>query len=528
MDSTRFENKALLSIKYFLNQNQQDLRQHGLPDPGNIEEIEEDAQLIGGLAYQSDLNEDQVNLLYESLNGDQKTVFDYVLTSVEGSQGKFIFVEAPGGTGKTYLLNAIIDKVASIQKKVTACASSGIASILLKGGGTLHSKFKIPIEIEDDTICNIPRHSRLASQIRELDLIIWDEAPMFSKSILETLDRTLKDVRKNDSIFGGITVVLSGDWRQILPIVSGERADTVASVHKRSDLWEQVKKFELRNNMRIRGNDASAEEFKSFVLSIGDGSANQEENTLLIPERFIYPGNTISGFIDEIFPDLQSKIGDEGYMDWITERAIIASRNDQVNQINEIALNKMAGDTQVFYSFDKNVETGQNRDLLSVDTLNKLEVPGIPSHTLKLKVGAPVTLMWNLDPGSGHCNGTRYVIQAIHTHLIELKVAIGPYKGDTFMVPRIEFVNKDKRSMPVVFSRKQFPIKVCFAFTSNKSQGQSLNNVGICVMQDFFTHGQFYVAISRVTEAQNLKILLPDRHQRKTVSNIVYKEVFRY
>ena len=94
------------------------------------------------------------------------------------------------------------------------------------------------------------------------------------------------------------------------------------------------------------------------------------------------------------------------------------------------------------------------------------------------------------------------------------------------MIPRINFHPTD-RSLPIEMERKQFPVRLCFAVTSNKSQGQTLKHVGIYLQQDFFSHGQLYVALSRVQSPQNLKIYRPnatDKNDYQT-TNVVFKEV---
>ena len=98
--------------------------------------------------------------------------------------------------------------------------------------------------------------------------------------------------------------------------------------------------------------------------------------------------------------------------------------------------------------------------------------------------------------------------------------------GNTIMIPRINFHPTD-RSLPIEMERKQFPVRLCFAVTSNKSQGQTLKHVGIYLQQDFFSHGQLYVALSRVQSPQNLKIYRPnatDKNDYQT-TNVVFKEV---
>ncbi|XP_057444082.1 uncharacterized protein LOC130736257 [Lotus japonicus] len=113
-------------------------------------------------------------------------------------------------------------------------ASSGIASLLLPGGRTAHSRFCIPLQTDETTTCNIKQGSLRANLLICTKLIIWDEAPMLNKNCFEALDRTLRDImrledeRNMDKPFGSKVVVLGGDFRQILPVIpKGGRQDIV-------------------------------------------------------------------------------------------------------------------------------------------------------------------------------------------------------------------------------------------------------------------------------------------------------------
>ena len=108
-------------------------------------------------------------------------------------------------------MNTVLAHFRSQNRICLACASTSSASLLLSGGKTLHSQFKVPINIHDDSHCNIRRGSRLAELISSAALILVDEVTMLNRYIIEALDRTLRDVlRKPNALFGGIPVVLSG------------------------------------------------------------------------------------------------------------------------------------------------------------------------------------------------------------------------------------------------------------------------------------------------------------------------------
>ena len=112
------------------------------------------------------------------LNDDQRHAFEQIEDSVTNNQGRLFFLAAPGGCGKTFLSNTLTHRFRMQQKIVLCVASSGIAALLLIGGRTVHSRFKVPLKAVEDMVCNIKKQDPLAEMLREVALIIWDEAPM--------------------------------------------------------------------------------------------------------------------------------------------------------------------------------------------------------------------------------------------------------------------------------------------------------------------------------------------------------------
>lgn len=281
--------------------------------------------------------------------------------------------------------------------------------------------------------------------------------------------------------------------------------------------------------MRVSANDAEGNRFKDFLLNVGDGKLNTRDqyeltSHLSIPEKYIVRSNKVASLVDIIFPDMDTNVGSQNYTEWITERAIIAPTNFEVNLINQICLDRLPGKEITLLSMDQNENASEfTSEPIPIDLLYSLNEGGMPPHELKLKIGAPVTLLRNMTPSEGHCNGTRYIVTRINRTNLQLKVASGKRKGELYTVPRIKFLSDDEDNN-ISFSRKQFPVKLSFAFTAHKAQGQSLEKVGVCAKKDFFTHGQFYVAISRATDPNNLHILLKDANANST-SNVVYEEI---
>ncbi|XP_077252555.1 uncharacterized protein LOC143891952 [Tasmannia lanceolata] len=144
-------------------------------------------------------------------------LFASILTSCE--------VTDPLGLWETHWRDLSDDLLRSDGMLVLSVESSGIASLLLPGGRTARSRFKIPLKLDDTSTCFIKPNTKLSELMEEVDLIIWDEAPMAHRHGLEAVDRTFKDLLRNSSpgaaqkVFGGKTFVLGGDFRQVLPVV---------------------------------------------------------------------------------------------------------------------------------------------------------------------------------------------------------------------------------------------------------------------------------------------------------------------
>ncbi|CAH9121554.1 unnamed protein product [Cuscuta epithymum] len=128
----------------------------------------------------------------------------------------------------------------------------------------------------------------------------------------------------------------------------------------------------------------------------------------------------------------------------------------------------------------------------------------------------------------GLCNGTRLIITRLGDHILEARVLTGRSMGQQVLIPRLSLTPSDIR-LPFKFQRRQFPIMVAYAMTINKSQRQSLSQVGLPLKKPVFSHGQLHVEVSRVTNPKGLKILILDDNGEcsNETTNVVYKEVLQ-
>ena len=150
-----------------------------------------------------------------------------------------------------------------------------------------------------------------------------------------------------------------------------------------------------------------------------------------------------------------------------------------------------------------------NDNLYPTEFSNSLNVQGFPLHKSELKINASVILLRNLDINSGLCNGTTLQILSINYKGLRVKITNGSYIGNIGLIPRID-LNPSESSLPSRMKKRQFPFRLCFAMTINKTQGQSINNLGVYLPQPVFSHGQMYFALSRAGLPHKTKEMLMD------------------
>ena len=556
----------------------------------------------------------------DKLTDEQRMVYDTLMENLDS--GGFFFIDAPGGTGKTFLSKLLLADVRRQGHTALAVASSGIAATLLPGGRTAHSTFKLPLDLTSDDMptCNVTRNSAVATIIKKTRLVLWDECTMSHKRAFEAVNRMMQDVipspkqmwkiegnkltdkenqwnntdewrlieedtlfyiknvtknkvltlinggkvslqsftgrmkerqlwskgkddhhgffhlqnadsttfltsispqelevqeRSNEKLFGGALFVLTGDFRQILPVVpGGTKGNELDASVKASPLWEKIKTLNLTTNMRVLLT-GEGEDFANTLLEIGNGELGRYTNGIVG-----FPPNVAvkdkKELIEATFPDFLDNFEDENY---IAERAILAPKLNDVEEINaEIIKTLPKGGEKMYLSYNKVVHQ-VDAQKYPVEFLETLNPSGVPPHRLPLKPHMPIMLMRNLDPPR-LCNGTRLKILKLHDNVIEAKIIVGDYKGEEVFLPRIPLI---PTGFGFDFKRIQFPVKPCYAMSINKSQGQTLKNVGLYLETEPFAHGQLYVGCSRTGREDGLKIYAPNKKTR----NVVYREALQ-
>ncbi|CAN1746372.1 ATP-dependent DNA helicase PIF1 [Linum perenne] len=311
--------------------------------------------------------------------------------------------------------------------------------------------------------------------------------PMVHRLSFEAVDRTLCDIMDtptegvNYKPFGGKTVLLGGDFRQTLPIVvNGGREDNLNGLS-----------------------------FPEWVLAIGDGRIptfacqnNSFADWINIPPCFLLPtsDNPIAAIVNCVYTDLSANFQSVAY---IRTRAIVTPTNQTVSSINDYVLSQIPGMEKVYLSSDTLTTPSPNQTQLEAEYptefLNALAFNDMPEHQLRLKPYSIVMLLRNLNPSAGLCNGTRILLTDLGEHTLRGLIIGG-----------------------------QYPVHLCYAMTINKSQGQTLEHIGIYLPSPVFSHGQLYVALSRARSVDGIHIVLQNDStiNEAITKNIVYQEIF--
>ena len=505
----------------------------GIPVPDDAyieEEIIFNPELDEGAAEYFETN-------FPLLNAGQRNAFEVIRQRIDENEGGFFSLDAPGGTGKTLLNNVILSYVRKDNHVAIATAASGIAGTLLKMGTTSHSRFAFPIPIFEDSVCSIRLNSERAAVIKAAKVMILDEITMLHRCNLGALDRFLKILMMNDDIFGGKLIIVSGDFRQILPVVpKGRRPHIVAATVKSSELWNQCTTLRLTENMRVErlismnptvDNRLRLQTYADWLLQIGEGTApTVNENIIEIP-NYMYT-STVESLKSRVFDDFQNQYSN---IDYVQSRAILTPLNVNVDSLNSEFVNDLPGEPIVSKSIDCVVDE-DDITRYPIEFLNDINLSGLPPHILTIKKFCVIMLMRNLNQKRGHCNGTRYMVTQVTSRII-YATKLGCNANDpnaTIMIPKIPIHTKQD-DFPFILKRIQWPVRIAYVMSMNKAQGQTFTKCGLLLPNSVFTHGQLYVGLSRCGEPKNLFIYVNQDeyshlpNDKFYTRNVVYPEV---
>ena len=469
----------------------------------------------------------------------------------QGTHQRQFFVDAPAGYGKTMLNNSILgtcfDGMVNPHRtmragqrrrpprarirpvRIAAVATTNQAAQLLLHGETAHSKFRIPLVLSgnEDEFFPIHPNSDDARYIRALESMIFDECPATHRHLLQALDRTLRYIRGNNLPWGGLIVLFSGDFRQILPIVEGQTpAHSINASFKFSPLWEGIRTLRLRINHRARNR-----RWQNFLLRLGNGHPSGNQSHYLVSlGRHCTVTTTIEGVVRRIYGDVlrqQALPPPELLHEYYAERLILAPKHIVVDAVNDFITNAFLGHEYRFRARERLMEVSRRVPQESLASLN----PGnMGPHLLRIKVGMPLILIRTINKHAGLVTGVRCIVLQCTPNVLRVRLLTGRGAGSEHCLYQNWYNNASSTARSGVrFERFQFPVKPAFVCTIDRSQGMTLEHVGLLLRQkQVFAHGQLYTAVSRAPDPVNIVVQLsPDNARARRTTNVVFPQVLR-
>jgi ATP-dependent DNA helicase PIF1 len=380
---------------------------------------------------------------------------------------KCLFITGKAGTGKSLLLKYFKEHT---NKVIVVTAPTGVAALNI-GGQTIHSLLKVnPDALDTKTIDFSPESIQLLNSI---DSLIIDEVSMVRADLMDEIDSRLRQVRKNSSPFGGVHLIMFGDLYQLPPVISSPELEEYIKdkyggpYFFNAKVWQKCKLTVHELNKVHRQKD---EKFVEILNSIRSGHVGRELLNVL---------NTRAHF----------KVPHEGVV-------TLASTNRLVTNINHKRLSMLK---------DKEYKYGA----LIEGNMKPSEYP--TDEVLRLKRGAQVILIKN-DKNKRWVNGTIAKIHYLDSNVVRVKIKNSVYdlEKTTWIKNKYHYNAAEQKVEGIAASKfTQYPLKLAWAVTVHKSQGQTYESCSVNISGGVFAHGQAYVALSRCKSLEGLYLSSP-------------------
>jgi len=415
-----------------------------------------------------------------SLNAEQQLAFDAV------KSGKNIFLTGAGGTGKTHTIRAIRKWAQEEHRLCAVTAMTGCAALLLgQGAKTLHSWAGIGLarETPQELATIVQANTRAKKRWCETQLLILDEISMMTPDLLEKLDLIARRIRKSPDLrFGGLQLVVSGDFCQLPPVTKGNGKDKDVVFAFESPYWKELID-EVHELYQIeRQSDPIFQqilrEARMGGLCADSLQILQERRGLLWQEKEILP-------------------------------TLLFTRNSDVDTINRANLDALTGEKRIFTSETVSMDKKKMKKGMRYMSPNSPEVKRALDRLdndapymkdLELRIGAQVMLITNLDQERNLINGSRGVVTGYSAGGLPIVRFLS--SPDPILVDRVSWWLSEYEGV----GRSQIPLRVAYAMTIHRSQGATLDSALIDIGSNTFEYGQAYVALSRVRTIGGLYI----------------------
>jgi ATP-dependent DNA helicase PIF1 len=402
--------------------------------------------------YLEEVSRPPVSFVAEGLTPDQYSCLLDIMKK------RSVLITGPAGTGKSFLLKFLKEKLGS---RLRVVATTGVAAINV-GGSTFHSWAGIGLGegTAEELAETILENPRATARIRKAAVLAVDEVSMLDADLFCRIDEAFRIVRRKSSPFGGIQMILFGDFLQ-LPPVAGHKSEVRFAFQ--SPVWKASEIVVHQLTTVIRQRDAVFVEALARVrMGIADSFVRQ----------------ILSSRIGALDPDPR------------IEPVVLECRNVDVDAFNQARLESLPGSAISIPSED----SGESRHSASLDK------SCLAPADLRLKVGAQVMLLKNLDVEGGLVNGSLGIVQSIGKSSV--RVDFG--SAGTCEVQRARWSVYDGDGN-VLATRDQIPLRLAYAITIHKSQGCTLTKAKVN-LRSAFAYGQAYVALSRVRDLSGLYI----------------------
>jgi ATP-dependent DNA helicase PIF1 len=433
-------------------------------------------------------------------------------------QGQNIFVTGPGGTGKTFLIKSMVENMKFNGKKFQVCAMTGCAAVLLQNGArTLHSWSGMGLANGPvcDIIKKILKNKNAVQRWMTADILIVDEVSMMSKKIFELVESLARHLKKRDQPFGGMQIVFTGDFFQLPPVGNRDEEDTQEFCFQ-SPKWSKVFLEENHVELSTIFRQKNDEQYKRILNQIRIGELDEEgikilqacvgrelpQNTEDVPTK-IYAIRTKTDFVNT---NMYNKIKTPEYTytyETKTNLDIYLETGELIQQKNFLLMQ---------YCNNASQEMIDNEVHKLLNASNK-------PQTLKLKVGAKVICLHNVDLPRDICNGSQGVVTRFSNNLPVVK-----YQNGVEMT--MEPVWTQSEELPCV-AVSQIPLCLAWALTIHKMQGATLGTAEMDLGNSVFEYGQTYVALSRIQTMNGLYLSAfePGKIKANPIVKQFYKKI---